>query len=82
MPWVLFLIIYRQQLFEQPHTAADCIMFLMKYLENLNLEILHWVVILNKTFVPANSSGEMALASLLGRGHSNNYRYIIVHAGT
>jgi hypothetical protein len=49
-------------------------MFLRKNLENLNLVIPHWVVILNETFVSANGSsinksGTMALVSLLGRGH-------------
>jgi hypothetical protein len=73
MFWSLLVTIYRQQLFEQPQIAANCIMFLRKYLENMNFVIPHWVVILNETVVSANGSsikksGRMALVSLFGKG--------------
>jgi hypothetical protein len=52
-----FLLFYKHQVFKQPHyNATSHNMFLMKYFENMSLEILHWVVFLGGTWVFMNGS--------------------------
>jgi hypothetical protein len=66
-----FWLVYRLQLFEQLHIAANLIKFLRSYSENMNSEIQHEEVLLDEICVFANSSNSkiwnVAIASLLRR---------------
>jgi hypothetical protein len=88
VPWTLYFYLFsRQQLFEQPHTATSHISFLRSYFENMNLEVPHQVVFLDKTRVYMNGSeskiwSDGTSQSVKKRGPTTSTRYFILHAGT
>jgi hypothetical protein len=82
-----FYLFSRQQLFEQPHIAANHISFLRTYFENMNSEVPHKVVLLDETWVYANGSESKIWSnetsqSVKKRGLTTSTRHIILHAGT